>query len=154
MNESVNPAHLATAPASSSATAASLDHYWMPFTANRYFKAHPKLVSKAEGSYLTLTDGRKVFDCLSGLWCSPLGHAHPKVVETVKRQAETVDFCAPFQVANPLANGETITLFNLNPTKQGLVRQAGLDPVHQFGDGRGLIPRRRIGRFESKGYCL
>jgi beta-alanine--pyruvate transaminase len=101
MNDNVNPAHMTPATAS---TATSLDHYWMPFTANRYFKAHPKLVSKAEGSYLTLADGRKVFDCLSGLWCSPLGHAHPKVVETVKRQAETVDFCAPFQVANPWAH--------------------------------------------------
>ena len=28
----------------------------------------------------------------------------------------------PFQVANPIASGETITLFNLNPAKQGLVR--------------------------------
>jgi len=29
---------------------------------------------------------------------------------------------APFQVENPLGNGETITLFNLNPSRQGLVR--------------------------------
>ena len=28
----------------------------------------------------------------------------------------------PFPVANPLGNGETITLFNLNPSRQGLVR--------------------------------
>jgi beta-alanine--pyruvate transaminase len=99
MNDSVNPANLTPAAAGT-----SLDNYWMPFTANRYFKAHPKLVAKAEGSYLTMTDGRQVYDCLSGLWTCPLGHAHPKIVETVKRQAETVDFCAPFQLSNPWAH--------------------------------------------------
>jgi beta-alanine--pyruvate transaminase len=101
MNDSVSPANLTPA---TTATGTSLDNYWMPFTANRYFKSHPKLVAKAEGSYLTMTDGRQVYDCLSGLWTCPLGHAHPKIVETVKRQAETVDFCAPFQLANPWAH--------------------------------------------------
>ena len=36
----------------------------------------------------------------------------------------TADY-APFQVANPLGNGEMITLFNLNPAKAGLVQAAG-----------------------------
>jgi beta-alanine--pyruvate transaminase len=83
------------------ASTVNLEHHWMPFTANRYFKSHPKLVVQASGCYLTLADGRKVFDSLSGLWTTPLGHAHPKIVETVRRQAETLDFCAPFQLSNP-----------------------------------------------------
>lgn len=99
MNDSVPTAHLIDICAG-----ASLDNYWMPFTSNRYFKAHPKLVTRAQGHSLTLADGRTVFDCLSGLWTSPLGHAHPKIVETIKRQAETVDFCSPFQTSNPWAH--------------------------------------------------
>ena len=78
------------------------DAYWMPFTPNRYFKAHPKLVTGARGAYYTTIDGRRVFDALSGLWCCPLGHAHPKIVQALTRQAETLDYSPAFQIGNPL----------------------------------------------------
>ena len=64
-------------------TPLDLAPYWMPFTHNRYFKQRPKLVASGAGAYLTLTDGRKVFDCLSGLWCTPLGHSHPEIVAAI-----------------------------------------------------------------------
>ena len=67
-----DPAALATA-----ATDLNLDPYWMPFTHNRYFKQqHPldRLLVGAEGAYYTTVDGQRLFDCLSGLWCSGLGH--------------------------------------------------------------------------------
>lgn len=73
---------------------------WMPFTHNRYFKKHPLLVTGARGCHYTLADGRRVFDCLSGLWCSPLGHAHPALVRAVQRQVETLDFSPGFQVGH------------------------------------------------------
>jgi beta-alanine--pyruvate transaminase len=81
-----------------------LDHYWMPFTANRYFQQHPKLITSAAGAYFNLADGRRVFDCLSGLWTTGLGHCHPKITETLRRQAGTLDFSPPFQLANPWAH--------------------------------------------------
>ena len=28
-----------------------LEAFWMPFTANRHFKAHPRLISRAEGMH-------------------------------------------------------------------------------------------------------
>ena len=65
---------------------AALQSWWMPFTHNRYFKAHPHLIAERAGAYYTLTDGRRVFDCLSGLWCTPLGHAHPEIVQAVQRR--------------------------------------------------------------------
>jgi beta-alanine--pyruvate transaminase len=80
-----------------------LSAYWMPFTANRFFKRKPKLVASAEGAYLTLTDGRRVFDCLSGLWCTPLGHSHPAVVEAVQQQVAELDYSPAFQVGHPKA---------------------------------------------------
>ncbi|HVW70635.1 MAG TPA: aspartate aminotransferase family protein [Steroidobacteraceae bacterium] len=83
--------------------AATLDlaPYWMPFTHNRYFKQRPKLVASGEGAYLTLTDGRRVFDCLSGLWCTPLGHSHPKIVAAVQKQVAKLDYSPGFQVSHP-----------------------------------------------------
>lgn len=78
-----------------------LASYWMPFTHNRYFKQHPKLVAHGEGAYLTLTDGRRVFDCLSGLWCTPLGHSHPEIVAAIQKQVATLDYSPGFQLSHP-----------------------------------------------------
>ncbi|MEO7743254.1 MAG: aspartate aminotransferase family protein [Usitatibacter sp.] len=83
-----------------------LDHYWLPFTPNRYFQEHPKILASAKGAYYTTDDGRKLFDCLSGLWCTPLGHAHPRIVEALTRQAQTLDYSPAFQFCTPV----TLTL--------------------------------------------
>ncbi|MBS0393647.1 MAG: aspartate aminotransferase family protein [Proteobacteria bacterium] len=72
----------------------------MPFTHNRMFKSAPRLIASAKGCYFTLADGRRVFDSLSGLWCSPLGHSHPRVVEAVKRQLDTLDYAPSFQMGH------------------------------------------------------
>ncbi len=72
----------------------------MPFTHNRYFKAAPRLIASAKGCYFTLADGRRLFDCLSGLWCSPVGHSHPRIVEAVQRKVETLDFAPSFQMGH------------------------------------------------------
>jgi adenosylmethionine-8-amino-7-oxononanoate aminotransferase len=39
-----------------------LESFWMPFTANRQFKAAPRMFASAEGMYYTTEDGRKVLD--------------------------------------------------------------------------------------------
>ena len=79
---------------------AELRAWWMPFTHNRMFKAAPRLIASAKGCYFTLADGRKVFDCLSGLWCSPCGHSHPRIVEAVKAQLDTLDYAPSFQMGH------------------------------------------------------
>src|SRR5258708_8196866 len=79
-----------------------LDHYWLPFTPNRYFQDHPKIVVGAKGAYYTTDDGRRLFDCLAGLWCCPLGTGHPRIVEALTRQAQTLDYSPAFQYCNPV----------------------------------------------------
>ena len=99
MNE--NPAN--SRSARFTGQAGSLDSWWMPFTHNRYFKAHPRLIVSGRGAYYTLADGRRVFDCLSGLWCTPLGHSHPRIVQAVREQVETLDYSPGFQMGHPAA---------------------------------------------------
>jgi beta-alanine--pyruvate transaminase len=72
----------------------------MPFTHNRRFKAKPRLIESAAGAYYTLTDSRRVFDCLSGMWCTPLGHAHPGIVRAVSEQVQKLDFSPGFQLGH------------------------------------------------------
>jgi len=45
-------------------------------------------IEKAEGLYLHATDGKRYLDLISGISVSYLGHAHPQIIEAVKRQAE------------------------------------------------------------------
>lgn len=84
-------------------TAAAPANWWMPFTHNRYFRSHPKLIASATGAYYTLEDGRRVFDCLSGLWCSPLGHSHPAIVAAVQQQVAKLDYSPGFQLGHRAA---------------------------------------------------
>ncbi len=80
-----------------------LGAYWMPFTANRHFKAAPRLLASAEGMYYKTDEGKTVLDGFSGLWCCNSGHNRKPIVEAIQKQAATLDFCPPFQFAHPLA---------------------------------------------------
>jgi beta-alanine--pyruvate transaminase len=85
------------------------------------------MVVSAKGAYYKTEDGRELFDCLSGLWCSPIGHSHPKIVETFTRQAQTLDFAPSFQVGNP-------TTFKLAERIAGMA-PTGLDRVFFCNSG-------------------
>ncbi len=81
----------------------SLDAFWIPFTANRAFKASPRLLVSAEGMYYRSADGRRILDGVAGLWCVPAGHCHPRIVAAVQKQVAELDFAPTFQMAHPKA---------------------------------------------------
>ena len=78
-----------------------LDPFWMPFTANRGFKAAPRLFVSASDMHYVTEDGRKVLDGTSGLWCVNAGHCRPKIVEAIRKQAGTMDYSPAFQMGHP-----------------------------------------------------
>ena len=80
-----------------------LDAYWMPFTANRQFKAAPRMMAKAEGMHYWTPEGRKILDGFSGLWCCNAGHNRKPIVEAIQKQAATMDYAPAFQMGHPLA---------------------------------------------------
>ncbi|HOF31134.1 MAG TPA: aspartate aminotransferase family protein [Burkholderiaceae bacterium] len=77
--------------------------HWMPFTGNRDFKANPRLMTSAQGCYYRDADGRPIFDGLSGLWCTGLGHGRTEIAEAVGRQAAQLDYSPAFQFGHPLS---------------------------------------------------
>ena len=85
------------------ATTNSLDALWMPFTANRQFKAAPRLLVSAHDMHYTSHDGRQILDGTAGLWCVNAGHCRPRIVEAIQRQAAEMDFAPAFQMGHPLA---------------------------------------------------
>lgn len=96
-------------------TMISLAEWWMPFTANRQFKAAPRLLAKAEGMYYWTPDGRQILDGTAGLWCVNAGHNRRPIVEAVQKQAATLDYAPPFQMGHPLAFEAATVIAQLAP---------------------------------------
>lgn len=92
-----------------------LDALWMPFTASRRFKADPRMVSRAEGMHYYTADGRAVLDGTAGLWCVNAGHARPRIVEAIRRQAAELDYAPMFNFGHPQAFELARRLAELTP---------------------------------------
>jgi beta-alanine--pyruvate transaminase len=81
----------------------AMEAFWMPFTANRQFKANPRMLAKAEGMHYWTPDGRQVLDAVAGLWCVNAGHGRREISEAVSKQIATMEYAPPFQMGHPAA---------------------------------------------------
>ncbi|EZQ13927.1 omega amino acid--pyruvate aminotransferase [Halopseudomonas bauzanensis] len=108
-------------------TPEQLDAYWLPYTANRQFKADPRLIVGAEGSYYVDAEGRRIFDGLSGLWCCGAGHNRPEIAEAVAKQLRELDYAPAFQFGHPKAFELAERITQLTPK--------GLDHVFYTNSG-------------------
>jgi beta-alanine--pyruvate transaminase len=97
-----------------------LSNYWMPFTANRQFKAAPRLLVSASGMHYRADDGREVLDGTSGLWCVNAGHGRAEIAAAVQNQLMTLDYAPSFQMGHPIAFDFATALAKIAP--QGLDR--------------------------------
>jgi beta-alanine--pyruvate transaminase len=88
-------------PSKQRLTRAELEAHWMPYTGNRQFKKDPRIIVGAEGAWYFDDHGRKIFDGLSGLWCSGAGHNRPEIAEAVHKQLQTLDYSPGFQFGHP-----------------------------------------------------
>jgi beta-alanine--pyruvate transaminase len=102
-------------------TKEELNAHWMPFTGNRQFKQQPRLLVAAEGAYYTDSEGRQVFDGLSGLWNCGLGHSRDEINAAVSKQVAELDYSPAFQYGHPLSFKLANKVVELTP--------AGLDRV-------------------------
>jgi beta-alanine--pyruvate transaminase len=104
-----------------------MNAFWMPYSGNRNFKANPRMLVGAKDCYYTTSDGRQVFDGLSGMWTSGLGHCREEITKAIAKQSSTLDFSPPFQFGQPLAFELANKLVELTPK--------GLDHVFFTGSG-------------------
>ena len=105
----------------------SLDAYWMPFTANRQFKAKPRLLIEASGMYYRSDDDRQVLDGTAGLWCVNAGHGRAEIADAVAKQLRTLDYAPGFQMGHPAAFEFSNRLAAIAPD--------GLDRIFFTGSG-------------------
>lgn len=101
--------------------------FWMPFTANRAFKAHPRLLVAAKDMHYTSSDGRAILDGTAGLWAVNAGHCRPSIVAAIAQAAGEMDFGPTFQLGHPLP-------FEL-ATRLAALMPAGLDRIFFTNSG-------------------
>ena len=94
----------------------SLEHLWMPFSANRDFKSSPRLMNEAEGMYYKKQDGTPVLDGTAGLWCCNAGHSNKKIVDAIHQQAAKLDYAPSFQMGHPLGFEAAQKLLQIAPS--------------------------------------
>jgi adenosylmethionine-8-amino-7-oxononanoate aminotransferase len=82
---------------------AALDqaHVWHPFTQMQdWLKEDPLVITRAQGSTLFDAEGQSYLDGVSSLWTTVHGHSHPRLVQALKDQAETLDHSTLLGLAN------------------------------------------------------
>ena len=75
--------------------------FWMPFTANRQFKAAPRMFVAARDTHYTTSDGRQVLDGAAGLWRCNAGHGRARITEAIQKQAAELDYAPAFRMGHP-----------------------------------------------------
>ena len=100
---------------------------WMPFTANRAFKATPRQLKSAKDMHYTSDDGRQILDGTAGLWAVNAGHCRPSIVEAIQKTAAELDYAPPFQLGHPLSFELATRVADLMP--------AGLDRIFFTNSG-------------------
>jgi beta-alanine--pyruvate transaminase len=94
---------MALAPRAATAVPNDLESYWIPFTPNRAFKKHPRLIARAKDMHYITSDGRKVLDATAGMWCCNAGHNRDPIVEAIRAQAGELDYAPAFQFSHSKA---------------------------------------------------
>lgn len=101
--------------------------FWMPFTANRTFKANPRMLVAAKDMHYTSADGRQILDGTAGLWASNAGHCRQAITDAINKVASTLDFGPTFQLGHPLP-------FEL-ASRVAQIMPAGLDRIFFTNSG-------------------
>jgi putrescine aminotransferase len=83
--------------------AADAAHFLHPFTDFQALaKKGSRIITKAHGIYLEDSEGQRVLDAMSGLWCVNVGYGQPALVDAAAKQmAELPFYNAFFQTATP-----------------------------------------------------
>ena len=84
---------------------ADADHFLHPFTDFAGLaKKGSRIITKADNIYLWDSDGHKILDAMSGLWCVNVGYGQTSLVDAATRQMKELPFYnAFFQTSTPPA---------------------------------------------------
>lgn len=72
-------------------------HHWHPFTDTAELAAKgARVITKAEGVWLTDSEGHRILDGMAGLWCVNVGYGREEIAEAIARQARDLPYYNTF----------------------------------------------------------
>ncbi len=92
-------------------------HHWHPFTDTAELAAKgTRVISSAQGCWLTTNDGDRLLDGMAGLWCVNVGYGREEIVEAVARQMRQLPYYNTFfQCTHPAATEFAEALSEVSP---------------------------------------
>jgi len=92
-------------------------HYLHPFTDfHDLSQKGSRIITRAEGVYIYDSEGQKILDGMSGLWCVNLGYGRSDLAEVASRQMQELTYYNSFfQCAHPPAIELSQVLSDLSP---------------------------------------
>ena len=72
-------------------------HYMHPFTEHKSLASKgARVITRGEGVYIWDSEGKKIFDGMSGLWCVNVGYGRKELIEAATKQMELLPFYNSF----------------------------------------------------------
>ncbi|WP_186400690.1 aspartate aminotransferase family protein [Stappia sp. P2PMeth1] len=72
-------------------------HHFHPFTdTGALNREGVRVITSADGVWLTDSDGNRYLDGMAGLWCSQVGHGRGEIVDAVEKQMRELDYYNTF----------------------------------------------------------
>ena len=87
---------------------------WHPFTQHALRPSLPKAV-RAEGAYVYTDDNHRIIDAISSWWVITHGHRHPRIVDAIKAQADSLDQLIFAEFTHEAAERVAAKLLTLTP---------------------------------------
>ncbi|KPB92737.1 Aminotransferase [Pseudomonas syringae pv. maculicola] len=83
--------------------ALSSEHHLAPFSDYKQLKEKgPRIITRAEGVYLWDSEGHKILDGMSGLWCVAIGYGREELADAASKQMRELPYYNLFfQTAHP-----------------------------------------------------
>jgi putrescine aminotransferase len=93
------------------------DHFLHPFTDFQALAAKgSRVITRGDNLYLWDSEGHKLFDAMSGLWCVNVGYGQQALIDAATKQLQTLPFYnAFFQTTTPPAVALAHKLSQLTP---------------------------------------
>lgn len=72
-----------------------LKHTFLDYQQTAEFLKNPIVMQRAQGLYYWDLEGKRYFDSIGGIFVAVLGHGHPRILEAMRKQMETMSFAPP-----------------------------------------------------------
>lgn len=99
-----------------------LERTFLDYQQTSAFMKHPFIVRKARGLHYWDTEGKRYFDGIGGIFVASLGHGHPRVLEAMRRQAETLGFSPPMHGLSDVALDFVEKLSEVTPANLNFIK--------------------------------